>query len=57
METAPLKRDIAELKLDIAQKKAKVAKVVPVVSRAAQHMPEAGALQTKLESFLRRPVG
>ena len=65
VQKAPLKRDIAELKLDIAQKKAKVAEVkkdkaamvAPVLAQAAQHIPEAAALQTKLESFFRRPVG
>ena len=57
VEFAPLKRDLAEKEFKIAQKEAKVAKLAPVLAQAAEHMPKAASLQTKLESFFRRPIG
>ena len=43
VETAPLKRDIAEKEFNIAQKGAKVAKLAPVLAQAAEHMPDEAA--------------
>ena len=49
------KRELAERELKLAETTAKVAKVVPLVTQLAKVSPVAEILQTKLETFMKRP--